>query len=82
MMGLIPEGLGENQSRLLSRASYAAIIIFTASVALEQLELGTQTVTSIVKILTGGIAFATALAVGLGSKDHVARWWEKRRKTR
>lgn len=72
------QSLGEQQGKMLAKVAYAAIIIFTLSVVLEQLSLGTEIVTSIIKITGLGLALAFALAFGLGGKDIVGSWLQKK----
>jgi hypothetical protein len=49
------------------------VILLGAAIALEHAGLGATVVTVAFGILFGGIVLAMALAVGLGSKDLVAR---------
>ncbi|MBE0536998.1 MAG: hypothetical protein IH624_15145 [Phycisphaerae bacterium] len=59
-----------------------AIIIFAVAIALSQLGIAPVLVTTSLNIVLAGLAFALALAVGLGSKDAVARYLEERQALR
>jgi hypothetical protein len=52
------------------------IILLSSAVALEHVGIGRAIVPSAMLILLAGVTFALALAVGLGSRDLVARWIE------
>ena len=54
-----------------------AIIIFAATIALEQLGIAPLLVTATFNIILGGICLALALAFGLGGKDAAARYLEE-----
>jgi len=56
------------------------IIIFAATIALEQLGIAPLLVTATFNIILGGICLALALAFGLGGKDIVAKYLEELRK--
>lgn len=77
------EGLGDLQARFLSRACYVAVVVLAFGIALEQLAVGTEIVTAVIKIVVAGLAVAFALAVGLGAREFVAEYlkeWKKSRK--
>jgi hypothetical protein len=59
-----------------------AIIIFAATVSLEQLGIASLLVTTTFNIILGGICLALALAFGLGGKDVAAKYLEELRKRR
>ncbi len=59
-----------------------AIIIFAATVSLEQLGIASILVTTTFNIVLGGICLALALAFGLGGKDVAAKYLEDFRKKR
>src|SRR5262249_14995871 len=64
-------------AKLISVGVKWMVMVMTAAMALEQLEIGGQIVMLSFAFLFGGIVLALALAVGLGSKDMVSRSWEK-----
>jgi hypothetical protein len=49
------------------------------AMALEHLHIGQQILLVAFAILFGGIVLTMALAIGLGSKDLVARSWQEKR---
>jgi len=57
-----------------------AIIIFAATVSLEQLGIASLLVTTTFNIILGGICLALALAFGLGGKDVAAKYLEELKK--
>jgi small-conductance mechanosensitive channel len=59
-----------------------AIIIFAATIALEELGIAPLLVTATFNIILGGICLALALAFGLGGKDAAARYLEELKKRR
>ena len=59
-----------------------AIIIFAATIALEQLGIAPLLVTTTFNIILGGVCLALALAFGLGGKEAAARYLEELRKRR
>jgi len=64
-------------SRWVSRAVKAIIIIFTTTMALEQLGIGKDTVIIAFSIIFGGVVFALAIAFGLAGKDIAKKYLEK-----
>jgi hypothetical protein len=54
-----------------------AIIIFAATIALEELGIATLLVTATFNIILGGVCLALALAFGLGGKDVAAKFLEE-----
>jgi MFS-type transporter involved in bile tolerance (Atg22 family) len=62
-------------ARLLAIGIKWLILIMAVAMALEHLHIGQQILLVAFAILFGGIVLAMALAIGLGSKDHVARSW-------
>ena len=64
-------------ARLLSVGVKWLVIVLTVAMALEELRIGTGIVQLAFGILFGGIVFALALAVGLGSKEMVSRSLER-----
>lgn len=69
---------GVEEAGLVAALSRYALIIFTFAIALEQLRIGRDIVTNGFLILFGAASFAAALAVGLGGRDTVARYLERR----
>jgi hypothetical protein len=65
-------------ARLISLGVKWMIQVCAAAMALEHLGIGGAIVRVAFAILFGGIVLALALAVGLGSKDVIARSWERR----
>ncbi len=55
-----------------------ALIVFTFAIALNQLRIGEDIVANGFVILFGAACLAAALAVGLGSRDVVARYMNER----
>ncbi|MCE5340028.1 MAG: hypothetical protein LLF92_02720 [Planctomycetaceae bacterium] len=67
---------------ILAAISRWAIIIFAATIALEQLGIAPLLVTATFNIILGGICLALALAFGLGGKDAAAKYLEELRQKR
>jgi hypothetical protein len=65
-------------ARLISLGVKWMILVCAAAMALEHLGIGGSIVRVAFAILFGGIVLALALAVGLGSKEVIARSWERR----
>jgi hypothetical protein len=59
-----------------------AIIIFAATISLEQLGIAPLLVTTTFNIILGGVCLALALAFGLGGKEAAARYLEELRRRR
>jgi hypothetical protein len=53
-----------------------AIIIFAATIALEELGIAPLLVTTTFNIILGGVCLTLAIAIGLGGKDTVAKYLE------
>ena len=64
-------------ARLLSAGVKWMILVLAVTMALDHLSIGGDVLKLAFAILFGGIVFAMALAVGLGSKDMVTRTWEE-----
>ena len=64
-------------ARLLSLGVKWMVMVVTIAMALESLQIGSGIVHLAFGILFGGIVFALALAVGLGSKELVSRSLER-----
>jgi len=72
LIGAVNRGLPA--ARLLATLARVGIILLSSAVALEHVGIGRAIVPSAMLILLAGVTFALALAVGLGSRDLVARW--------
>lgn len=70
--------MGMQSARLLALGSRWLVVILAATIALEHADLGATVVTVAFGILFGGIVLALSIAVGLGSKDLVARSLQRR----
>jgi hypothetical protein len=70
--------MGMQSARLLALGARWLVIVLGAAIALEHADLGTSVVAVAFGFLFGGIVLALALAVGLGSKDLVARSLQRR----
>ncbi|MFO7694054.1 MAG: hypothetical protein R6V57_13275 [Vicinamibacterales bacterium] len=65
-------------ARLLSAGVRWLVLVLTAAIVLKHLGIGAGLVDLAFGILFGGIVFALALAVGLGSRDLVSRTLKRR----
>jgi hypothetical protein len=65
-------------ARLISLGVKWMILVCAAAMALDHLGIGGAIVRVAFAILFGGIVLAMALAIGLGSRDVIARSWERR----
>jgi hypothetical protein len=66
------------QARLVAGATKWLVIGMATAMALEHLEIGGHLPTIAFAIAVGGVSLAGALAVGLGARDAVARWFDRR----
>lgn len=64
-------------AKVISAIAHYAILIFAASVALVQLGIGRELVTSAFQIAFGALCLALALAFGLGGRDWASRQIDK-----
>ena len=69
--------LNLNYARLLSVGVRWLVLVLAVAMALEHLRIATGIVELAFGILFGGIVFALALAVGLGSKDLITKSLER-----
>ncbi len=60
---------GVEQANLLGKISQWVIVIFGIIIALEQLQIGTQTINLAITVVLASLGLACALAFGLGCKD-------------
>lgn len=70
--------MGMQSARLLSLGARWLVVVFGGAIALEHAGLGTSVVALAFGLLFGGIVLALALAIGLGSKELVARSLQRR----
>jgi hypothetical protein len=72
---------GLARAKLLAKIVEVIIIVFTIAIALEQLKIGAEVISLVVKAIVVSIAAAIALAFGLGCKDMAAKalndWLDK-----
>ena len=73
---------GIAEAEVVAVVARYALIIFTFAIALNQLRIGEDIVANGFLILFGAACLAGALAVGLGSRDVVARYMEDRFRTK
>ncbi|HLB36581.1 MAG TPA: hypothetical protein VJL31_08440 [Gemmatimonadales bacterium] len=64
-------------ARIISAIAHYAVLVFAAAVALVQLGIGRELVTSAFQIAFGAVCLALALAFGLGGRDWAARMIDK-----
>jgi hypothetical protein len=69
--------IGVSGAEFVSDLAQWALLIFVASVALEQLSIGGQILVSAFQIAFGALCLALALAFGLGGRDWAAHVLEK-----
>lgn len=70
--------MGMQSARLLALGARWLVTVLGAAIALEYADLGSRVVALAFGILFGGIVLALSLAVGLGSKELVARSLQRR----
>jgi hypothetical protein len=85
--GLIAASAGAvHGGRALARLGRGGVIVLAIFMALQQLGIATDIVTTAFAILFGAIAFALALAFGLGNRDLAAEitreWYDRYRRER
>jgi Conserved TM helix len=80
--GLIAASVGRSAGGpTLARVARASVIILSVFMALQELGVATQIVTTAFAILFGAVALALALAFGLGNRDlagEITRGWYER----
>ncbi len=64
---------GIAQANLLSKITEVVIMIFAIAMALEQLQIGTTLINTVITVVLGAIGLGFALALGLGCKDIVGK---------
>ena len=82
MSGIVRTACGNAnvpKPELIAGISRWAIIIFAATIAMEQLGIAPLLVGTAFNIILGGVVLALALAFGLGGKDAAARYLEELR---
>ncbi len=70
------KNVGIHGAHIISSLGQYAIIFFTAFLALNQLRIGGEILTSAFQIAFGAVCLASALAFGLGGRDLAARYLE------
>lgn len=70
--------MGLHSARLLGLGARWLVQVLAGAMALEQLGIGGTILTAAFAVLFGGIVLSLSLAIGLGSRDIVARSLEKR----
>jgi hypothetical protein len=74
LIGAVNRGL--SAAKLLASLTRGGIVVLSSAVALDQVGIGRAIVPSALLIVLGGVTLALALAVGLGTRNVVARWIE------
>lgn len=69
--------IGLSGAQVMSSVAQYAILVFVASIALEQLAIGGQILVSAFQIAFGALCLALALAFGLGGREWAAHILEK-----
>lgn len=69
--------LGVQGARPLGVAAQVAVILFVASLALEQLHLGSQIIVVGFSMIFGGVCLALAIAFGLGGRKWAGKFLDK-----
>lgn len=82
LVKVLAGNIGVEKPDILGKTAYAIVIIFIVPIALSQLEIAPDLITSTFLILLGAFCLATAIALGLGSKDLVKSLWEKSKLTK
>ncbi len=67
---------GINMSGTLARGTRWAVGLLSATMALEQMDIGGETIIIAFGVILGGIVLALALAFGLGARDIARRYLE------
>lgn len=83
LANLVANGIRSSQTAqadLLALVARVAILIFTGSMALNEMGLGDEIIVTAFSILLGAIGIAIAIAFGLGGRDAAARQLEEWRK--
>jgi len=63
---------------MIGKAVKLTVFLFAATIALEQLGIGRETVIIAFAIIFGGIVLALAIAFGLGGRDLAREYLEKK----
>jgi hypothetical protein len=74
--------VGAQGGQLAGIMAHAAILVFVAVLALEQLRIGGQVLVSAFQLAFGGLCLALALAFGLGGREWASSVLERTRKNR
>lgn len=65
---------GVTPAKILGKIVSVIVIVFSAMIALEQLNIATTIISAIITIIFASIGLAAAIAFGLGCKDMAAKW--------
>jgi hypothetical protein len=76
LIGAVNRGLPA--ARILAALTRGGIVVLSSAIALEHVGIGHTIVPSALLIFLGGVTLASALAVGLGSRDAFSRWIDDR----
>lgn len=71
---------GTKNAGMISKFIRFTVFVFSATMALEQLGIGRDTVIIAFTIIFGGVVLAGAIACGLGGKDIARNYFEKKMK--
>ena len=71
---------GIKNANLLGNTSKIVILVFTVLIALEQLSIKTEIINFAVNIILASLGLGVAIAIGLGAKDIVKDYLEKKLK--
>jgi uncharacterized membrane protein len=71
---------GTKNAGMISKFTRFTVFVFSATMALEQLGIGRDTVIIAFTIIFGGVVLAGAIACGLGGKDIARDYLEKKMK--
>ncbi|MEI8175360.1 MAG: hypothetical protein WCG78_00645 [Candidatus Omnitrophota bacterium] len=72
MVATAAKNAGIKKANLLTQIVKVIVIVFTAALSIEQLQIGTALITQVISILVMSAGAGLALAFGLGCKDIVA----------
>lgn len=65
---------GVTHAKILGKIVSVIVLIFSAMIALEQLNIATTIISAVITIIFASIGLAAAIAFGLGCKDIAAKW--------
>jgi len=76
LIGSVNRGLPA--ARLLAALARGGIVVLSSAIALDHVGIGHAILPSALLIILGGATLASALAIGLGSREAVSRWIDER----